>query len=420
MSDASLPLLGIILFLLILISAFFSSSETAMMALNRYRLKHLSNSGHKGAQKAKGLLERPDRLIGLILIGNNFVNILASSIATVIALRLIGSGGVAVATGLLTLTILIFAEVTPKTYAAFKPEKIAFPSAMVLWLLLRCFYPLVWLINTVSYWLLRLLGININTEFEGKLSREELRTLVNEPGSLIPRRHRNMLVSILDLEEVTVDDIMVPRNEVFGINIDDDFDEIMQQISSCQHTRIPVFKGSMNQPIAILHMRKLARFLVSSGEKSKESLMRFSVEPYFVLEGTPLHTQLSNFQKVKRRLGLVVDEYGDVRGLVTLEDILEEIVGEFTTDLSDTSKDIHAQEDGSYIIDGATTVRGINRALKWNLPIHGPKTLSGLIVETLELIPENPVAMRLGDYFIEVIQVKDNMVKTARIRHKVR
>ncbi len=405
--------------MLIILSGFFSSSETGMMALNRYKLKHLANKGHKGARKAKALLAKPEQLIGVILIGNNFVNILASAIATLLALKTFGTGGIAIATGLLTLVILVFAEVTPKTFAAVHPEGIAFTAAHILTPLLKIAYPLVWLVNSISYRILRPLGIDTRNLNEGQLSREELRLVVNESTALIPPRHRSMLLSIFDLEQITVDDIMVPRNEIFGIDLEDDFDEIAQQLRSCQHTRIPIFKSSMNKPIAILHMRKWGQFLASHDEKNRANLMQYTVEPYFVLEGTPLHIQLSNFQKAKRRLGLVVDEYGDVKGMVTLEDILEEIVGEFTTDLAASSKDIHPQQDGSFIIDGTTTIRSINKALKWHLPTQGPKTLSGLIIEHLEFIPNSAVSLNLENYRIEVVQVKDNTVKTAKlIQHK--
>lgn len=383
-----------------------------MMSLNPYRLKHLVRNKHPGAKKAQQLLDRPDRLIGIILIGNNFVNILASSIATVIAIRLFGDSGIAIATGVLTLVILVFAEVTPKTLAALKPEFIAFPASFVLDILLKVMMPLVWALNAITNGLLSLLGVK-PMDGADSLSREELRTVVNESGNLIPSRHRKMLLSILDLEKVSVDDIMVPRNEVVGLDLEDDMDVIIEQLRANQHTRLPVYKSDMNSPIGILHARNAARFLISE-DKTKALLLQHTVEPYFVPSGTQLNTQLVNFQKEKRRLGLVVDEYGDVKGIVTIEDILEEIVGEFTTDMSATSKDIHPQEDGSFYIDGSATIREINRALKWKLPTDGPKTLNGVIMETLETIPQNPISIRVGQYVLEIKQMKDNQVRTAR------
>ncbi|QSP96282.1 HlyC/CorC family transporter [Marinobacter salinisoli] len=412
MNETSLTALFILLVGLILLSGFFSSSETGMMSLNRYRLSHLAKTGHKGAKRAQRLLQRTDQLIGIILIGNNFVNILASSIATVIAIELWGDAGIAIATILLTLVILVFAEVTPKTLAALFPEKIAFPASYILGPLLRVLYPLVWAVNLFTGAILKLLRISPEEAASDHLSREELRTLVNEAGSLIPAKHKDMLVSILDLEKVTVNDIMVPRNEVVGIDLDDDTDTILRQLRSSQHTRLPVFKGDINNIQGILHLRSASK-LVQQEEINKAMIMQLCQEPYFIPESTPLNTQLINFQKGKRRFGVVVDEYGDVLGLATLEDILEEIVGEFTTDYAATSPDIIPQEDGTYIIDGTTAVRTINKTLGWKLPTDGPKTLNGLITEALENIPEANVCLRVAGHRLEVLQIKDNVVKAA-------
>ncbi len=385
-----------------------------MMALNRYRLKHLIKIKRTGALTASKLLSRPDRLIGLILIGNNFVNIAASSIATVIALRLWGDAGVAIATGMLTLVILIFAEVTPKTLAAIHPERIALPAALILKPLLFLFYPMVWIVNFICNQLLRLLGVRIDDERANKITQEELRTVVNEASALIPKRHQSMLLSILDLEKVTVEDIMVPRNEIVGIDLDDSVDDIIDQLRTCRHTRLPVYKGDINNITGFLHSRNAIRFLTDD-ELTKESIAQQTAEPYFIPESTPLNTQLLNFQKEKRRIGLVVDEYGDILGIATLEDILEEIVGEFTTDAAASNKEIHPQNDGTYIIDGTANIREINKSLKWRLPAHGPKTLNGLIMESLESIPDANVAIKIDNYYIETLQTKDNIVKSARI-----
>lgn len=415
MNDTSTTTLLVILLFLIIFSGFFSSSETGMLSLNRYRLKHLKRSGHKGAIKASKLLDRTDQLISVILIGNNFVNILASSIATVIAIRLWGDAGIAIATALLTLVILIFAEITPKTIAAYHPEKVAFPASYLLTPILKVLYPAVWGVNLITNSLLRILGIDTQGGDSNNISREELRTLVNESSVMIPRNHQDMLISILDLEKVTVNDIMIPRNEVIGIDIDDDLNNILHQIKSSQHTRLPVFKGDINNVIGILHLRNMTRVL-SQEEPNKAHLLQCCRDPYFIPESTPLNTQLLNFQKEKRRIGIVVDEYGEILGIATMEDILEEIVGEFTTDYSSSSTtDITPQDDGSFLIDGTTSVRHINKSLKWHLPVAGPKTLSGLITEALETIPESPVCLSIAGYRIEIRQIKDNIVKTARV-----
>lgn len=418
--DLPLGLLFGLLFLLICLSAFFSSSETGMMSINRYRLSHLAKSGERPAKRVLRLLSRPDRLIGVILIGNNFINNLAASIATIVAIHYFGEvSGPAVATLTLTIVILIFGEVTPKTYAAIKPEHIAYPSSMILEPLLKLLYPLVWMVNTVSNGLLRLLGIKDIEGTSDTLSRDELRTIVHEAGTMIPRRHQAMLLSILDLENVTVNDIMVPRHEISGIDLDDDLETTLAQIRASQHTRLPVYKGDINNIIGMLHLRNAARFL-SKPEVTKAAIVQEAREPYFIPESTPLHTQLLNFQQQKRRIGIVVDEYGDVEGLVTLEDILEEIVGEFTTDVAGMHQEIHPQEDGSYVIEGTANIRDINKMLGWQLPTDGPKTLNGLILEHLESFPDGPACLQLGTTCMEILQIKDNLVTSARCWQQTR
>ena len=414
MNETSLTALFILLLGLIILSGFFSSSETGMMSLNRYRLKHMAKTGHKGARRAQSLLNRTDQLIGVILIGNNFVNNLAASIGTIIAIHFFGEvSGPAISTLALTIVVLIFAEVTPKTYAAIKPERIAYPSSLALEPLLKLLYPLVWMVNAISNGLLRLLGVKNIEGGADSLSRDELRTVVHEAGTMIPRRHQSMLLSILDLENVTVNDIMVPRHEIAGIDLDDDLDSILAQIRASQHTRVPVYKGDINNVIGILHLRNAARFL-SKPEVTKASIVQEAREPYFIPESTPLHTQLLNFQQQKRRIGIVVDEYGDVEGLVTLEDILEEIVGEFTTDVAGMHQEIHLQDDGSYVIEGTANIREINKTLGWQLPTDGPKTLNGLIIEHLESFPDAPACLQLGQTRMEILQVKDNLITAAR------
>ncbi|MGI2132050.1 HlyC/CorC family transporter [Shewanella baltica] len=414
MDAISTSALLIVLLVLILFSAYFSGSETAMMTLNRYRLRHLASNGHKGAIRALKLLDRPDRLIGLILIGNNLVNILASAIATIIGMRLWGDLGVAIATGVLTLVVLVFAEVTPKTIAALNPERIAFPSSILLRWLLILLAPFVKGVNLITSGFLRLMGIKTVNSSDA-LSQEELRTVVHEAGALIPQRHQEMLLSILDLEKVTVEDIMVPRSDIYGINVNDEFKVINRQVIQSPHTRVLVYRDTVDDAVGFIHLRDALR-LQSKEQFSKSSLLRAVKELYFVPEGTPLNVQLANFQQNKERIGLVVDEYGDIQGLVTLEDILEEIVGDFTTSMLTTpSEDIKVQQDGSYLVDASITIRDLNKEMKWNFPTDGPKTLNGLILEYLEEIPSANTSLRLAGYPLEIIDVAENMIKTVRI-----
>lgn len=405
-------LLGLLIFL-IMCSAFFSSSETGMLSLNRYRLKHMAKEGHKGAKRVTTLLSRPERLLGTILVGNNVVNILAASIATVLAVDIWGEAGIAIATAGLTIVVLIFGEITPKTLAALRPELVAFPASRVLLLLQRLLYPVVWATSAISNVLLRLLGVDPSQRASDSLSTEELRSVVRESGAGMPKNRQNMLLGILDLERVTVDDIMIPRNEVTGINLDDDLESIISLLTNTTHTRLPVFRTDINQIEGIVHMRQIAR-LLTHNELSKEALLAACNEPYFVPEGTPLSTQLINFQKQKRRIGIVVDEYGDVIGIVTLEDILEEIVGDFSNQDTLRSPDIHPQEDGTQVIDGAAYIREINKALDWHLPCDGPKTLNGLVTEALESIPDSAVCLKIGPYRLEILQSSENRVKSVR------
>ena len=390
-----------------------------MMALNRYRLRHLVKNQHKGAKRAAELLERPDRLIGLILFGNNFVNIVASMLAAFIAWRIMGEPGLALAPFVLTVVILVFAEVAPKTLAALHPERVAFPAAIVLKPLLTIFYPIVAAINWLANGVLRLLRILPDEVDPQQLSTDELRTVVNEAGTLISHKYQSMLVSILDLEKVTVDDIMVPRNEISGIDIEDDMDEIVELLVHSQHTRLPLYRGDVDDVLGVLHLRKILQPL-EHRELDKDWLLENASEPYFVPLGTPLNTQLRNFQRQRQRIGLVVDEYGDVDGLVTLEDLLEEIVGEFTTDPADQSPDVHPQDDGTFLIDGGANVRELNRSQGWELPTDGPKTLNGLVLEYLESIPEPGTSLLIARYPVEIVQVSGNAVKTARVKPAMR
>jgi Mg2+/Co2+ transporter CorB len=407
-------LFGALVFLLML-SAFFSGSETALMTLNRYRLRHLADAGHPGARLAQRLLEKPDRLIGLILLGNNFVNILASSLATIIAIRLGGEGAIPIAAGLLTLVVLIFSEVAPKTLAALHPERLAFPASWVYTPLLRLLLPVVWLVNLMANTVLRMIGAYPEDADGNALSREELRTVVNEAGAMIPRRHQKMLINILDLEKVTVDDIMIPRNEIDGIDLDNPLDVILEQLEQIPYTRVLAYRGSIDNIAGFLHSRRVMQAQLDQ-ELTREKLEWLIREPYFIPKGTPLNRQLINFQRNRRRTALVVDEYGDVQGLVTMADLLEEIVGEFATDPADAIADVQPQDDGSFLVDGSANLRELVKTMHWELPTDGPKTLNGLIVEYLESLPETGTSLLVAGYPIEVVQTQDNAVKTARIR----
>ena len=399
---------------MILLSAYFSGTETAMMALNRYRLRHLVRRGNRGAKKADSMLQRQDRLLGVILVGNNLVNFSAATVATVIGFQLMGDTGVLLAPWILTIVFLIFAEVAPKTLAAERPESWALKAVFILKPLQKVLMPAVALVNVVSNALVRPFLPSSNDN--GQLTTDELKTVVVEGATSVGERQR-MLTRILDLESVTVDDIMVPRAEIAAINIDDALNTIMTTVAASQHTLLPIYKDSFDNVLGILHLRRVAR-LIFNEDFSKADLLQLTREPYYVPEATPLHTQLFNFQKERQRLALVVDEYGDIQGIVTLEDILEEIVGEFTSDYAANMPEISPQEDGSFVIDGMAVLRDINRALKWDLPINGPKTLSGFVLEHLETIPETNVCLRAGDYQIETRQIKDNIVKSLIIRRQ--
>lgn len=409
------------------------------MALNRYRLKHLKANGHRGARKASRLLKRPDRLIGLILIGNNLVNIAAASLATAICVRLYGDAGYAIATVSLTLIVLVFAEVTPKTYAALHPEHIAFPASYILQPLQTAFYPLVYLTNFISNTIVKLLGGDPEkTGKDDALSFEELKILVQESVGQIPIKRHGILMNVLDLETVEVDDIMIPRNEIYAIDINSEAQVIFDQVRTSEYTRVLLYRDELDDLIGVVHLRQSFRFLktaepenangdnVNSSNKTitidKRAMIEAASEPYFVPEGTPLHTQLFNFQREKRRIGVVVDEYGVVQGLVTIEDILEEIVGDYTTNFAEQFADVTDIGDGNFTITGSANVRDINRQLSWSLPTDGPKTLNGLILEHLESFPDGSgVGLTIGDYMFEVLDIQDNRINSvnARVANKV-
>lgn len=415
MDHVSTSTLIIILVIMVIVSAYFSASETGMMTLNRYRLRHLSKQGNRAARRVEKLLRRPDRLISLVLIGNNLVNILASALATIVGIRLYGNAGVAIATGILTFVVLIFAEVMPKTIAALYPERVAFPSSVLLAPLQKIMLPLVWLLNTITRGLMRMCGIRGNVHSSDAVSKDELRSIVNESHSQISRRNQDMLISVLDLEKVTVGDIMVPRNEVVGIDINDDWKSIMRQLTHSPHGRIVLYRQSLDDAIGMLRVREAYRLMTEKKEFNKENLLRAADEIYFIPEGTPLNVQLVKFQRNKEKVGMIVDEYGDIQGLVTVEDILEEIVGDFTTSMSPTlAEEVNPQSDGSVLIDGSASVRELNKAFNWSLPVDA-RTINGMLLEELEDIPQIDAQVRVGNYLIDVLDVQENMIKRVRV-----
>lgn len=418
MNDASTSfLLGLLVFLIIL-SALFSSSETAMMSLNRFRLKHLRKENH-AADRAARLLERPDRLIGLILIGNNAVNILAALVAGILFTRWFGpDAGVFVTTLLLTFIMLIFAEVTPKTIAAVHPEKIAFPVSALLKVLMWIFGFLVVLVNWVTNNLVRLFGIDPTKLDDQHISSDELRTVVDEAGQLIPDQNQDMLLGILDLEKITVNDIMIPRNEIIGLDLEAPVEELLQTIMNSDHTRLPVYSNDINNIVGTLHLRKINRVLHQGSDTiTREAIKRFSREPYFIPENTALSVQLLNFRKHKRRVGFIVDEYGEVEGMVTIDDVLEEIVGNYTTSVHAEEQFIEKINDQEYLIDGGMSLRDINKETQWSLPTEGAKTLNGLALEYLEALPDGAVSFTVdNDYRCEAITLGDKVIEKIKVK----
>lgn len=411
-----------ILVILIFCSGFFSSAETSMLSLNRYRLRHLANKKHRGALRASKLLERPDRLIGVILIGNNLVNIFATVVAGAIATRLFGDwewATVILMPFVLTLVILIFAEVTPKSIAAVYPEKIAFPASLILRPLLTLWYPLVLFVNIISNAISKVFGLDPSqAKLTDNLHPEELRTVVNEAGELLSDQHQGMLLNVLDLEKSTVEDILVPRNEIVGIDLNDDIETILCIIRHSEYTLLPAYEGDINDVVGVLHMRNVAR-CINEKDFSVTVLRKHLAAPYFTPESTPLSKQLLNFQKEKSRMALVVDEYGDIQGMVTLVDLLEEIVGDFVTDTAEKQEEpITLADDGWFRIDASESIRDINRELGWKLPTDGPKTLNGLITEFLEHIPEAIVSFQVGHYRFEVDEFSDTRIEKALVCEK--
>ena len=384
-----------------------------MMSLNRYRLKHLVKENDKGAIRADKLLKRPDRLLGVILIGNNFVNILAASLTTVLCLNLFGDSGVVIGSIVLTLIILVFAEITPKTFAALNSEKVALPASLVLKYLQKILRPLVLFVNFFSNFFMRLLGTK-ETTINEDLSPEELKSVLENSGDLIPKKYQDMLISVLELDKVSVDEVMTQRSEVIGIDINQPIENILSNLQNNQKDFLPVYNESLDDLRGVIDLYGITSFL-SNEDKSIESLIESLDEAYFIPEKTPLSTQLFNFQKNKKTVAVIIDEYGSVKGLVTIKDVLEEIVGELATDIDRETVEIMEQKDGSYLIDASIPLRELNKKLNWQLPINGAKTLNGLIIDQVETIPENNIKIEIDNYAIETVLIRNNMIKIARV-----
>jgi len=409
--------LGTLIFLVI-VSAFFSAAEIAMVSLNRHRLRHLAATGHRGARLAEKLLARPDRLISVILLGSNAVNALFATLTTLTVVRLMGEdeSAIGIATVIITLVVLILTDLAPKTLATLHPERIALPSAYVLRPLLWVIYPIVWVINGIANGLLRLVGVNVQRRGVERVAPEELKTMIMEAGVLIPESHQDMLLAILDLEKTTVEDVMIPRNRIEGVDIDADWDKVVDHLTSSNHTRMPAYRGSLDNVVGIIHARRVLN-LQREDRLTRESLVEAILDPYFIPAGTSLTTQLLNFRETTHRVGLVVDEYGDLKGLVSVDEIVKEIVGDFTTRAIGRTEDLHQESDGSYIVRGSTNLRDLNRRLEWNLPTDETRTLNGLILEYLQDIPQPGTSVMIHGYSVEILRTRGTAIDVARIRH---
>tara|TARA_B100000029_G_C17597890_1_gene964799 strand:- start:1915 stop:3162 length:1248 start_codon:yes stop_codon:yes gene_type:complete len=415
MTNLDIDSLFFILIVLLFLSAFFSGSETSLMSVNRYKLKHKNQEGDRSAKRVLYLVNNPDKTLGLILLLNNFVNILASAISTIIAIRIFGDAGIAISAGILTFVILVFSEVTPKTFAALYPDKIAYPVSLFFYPALKLFYPIVSIINLFSKLLLALFGVKDKKNTFELLTKDEIKTIIKESSYKIPKFYEEMIVNLLDLEKVKVEDAMIPRNEIFSVDITNEINIITKNILDCKHTRVPVYENDLNNLKGFLHKRKVIEIL-KDGEITKDKILNNLNAAYFIPEDTSLLSQLITFKKEKKRIGCVVDEYGDVKGIVTLDDILEEIVGEFDT----TDKEIEIQKisEESYLIDGSVHIREMNRILDWNLPESSAKTINGFILEYLENIPTQGASFQIENYSFEIINIKNNFVKNVKITKK--
>ena len=407
--------------MLLLISGFFSVAETSLMSLNRYRLRHLVKEGHRGARLASALLAKTDKLLGVILLCNNFANAASATLVTLITVELFGEGEWVLMIGTLAVTfaILVFSEITPKVIAAAYPEKLAIFCSYILYPLLKLLYPVVWFINLFVEGLLKLFRININfSESAQSLTMDELRSIVTDAGHFMPKKHRTILLNLFELEKITVDDVMTAHTLAEVIDFDSPIEDILQRITNSHHTRLPVREGDSEVIIGIIHIRKVINQLRAhqhNGDLTKEALREIIEEPYFVPAGTPLYAQIQQFQEKQERIALVVDEYGEFKGLVTLEDILEEVIGDFTTQSPSRAGSYRQEADGSWLVDGSSMLRDLNKKLSLNLPLSGPRTLNGLVIEHFEDIPEAGTSFRIGNHTLEIVQTQDRIVKSVKI-----
>lgn len=417
MDDISIQTLVILFLVLIVVSGFFSISETSMMALNKYQLRHLAKKKHLGAKKTLNLLTQTDRLLGSILLGNNLSNTAAAALVTAITFKMLGESelSLTIATLIVTVALLIFSEITPKIIGASFPEKIALPASYILEPLMRLMHPFVLVANSivkVILWGLRIKPIPGNQA--SQLSQEELRTLVLEGGNYLPRKHQSMLINLFDLQAITVEDLMVPRNKIEAIELNSPIEKIRSEIITSNHTRLPVFKGNPDEIVGVIHLRKLLN--VSEDNRiTIESIEQILREPYYIPKDTNLLTQLQNFQERNERIAYIVDEYGDLMGLITIEDIIEEIVGEFTTQSPLFTSSAKQMKDGSLVLDGALTLRDLNRDFQLEFPVDGAKTLNGLILDHLQQIPEAGISIQISHYYLEILQTKDKSVKSVKL-----
>ena len=413
MDNISTEILIIVLVILFLLSAFFSGSETALMSINKYKMRHQAKLNNKGAKAAKKLLENPDKVIGVILLGNNLTNILITQIATLISLRLYGDIGLAIATGLLTIFILIFAELTPKTIGEMHSEKIAYSSSLLFKPMLIILYPLVFLINFIANSIIKIMGLKDNTS-KSSLTSDELKIVLSESSIKFPKPHLKMLESIIDLEKATVEDIMIPRSDIYGIDIGEDIATVVNNFKRTPYTRIPVYEDNIENLLGLIHIKNIAPMLASNNIDEIE-IKKLIKKPYYIVSGTSLYSQLLNFQKEKRRIGFIVDEYGDIQGLVTLEDILEEIVGDFTSDPADSEEIIPTDNENIFIIDGGAHIREINQILSINLNAKSAKTINGFILEHIENLPKINDIINIQGHTFKIIENLDNAVKTVHL-----
>ncbi len=421
MDNIPIPWQLAILALLLLISGFFSIAETSLMSLNRYRLRHLVKEGNRGARIASALLAKTDKLLGVILLCNNFANAASATLVTIITVELFGEGEWVLMIGTLAVTfaILVFSEISPKVIAAAYPEKLGIMCSYVLYPLLKVLYPFVWIINLFVEGLLKLVRVNVNfSESAQSLTMDELRSIVTDAGHFMPKKHRTILLNLFDLEKITVDDVMTAHTQVEVIDFDSAIDDIMQRISNSHHTRLPVREGDNEEIIGIIHVRKVINQLRThrqDAELNKEDLREVMSEPYFVPSGTPLYTQIQQFQENQERIALVVDEYGEFKGLITLEDILEEVIGDFTTQSPSRTGSYRQEADGSWLVDGSSALRDLNKKLNLSLPLDGPRTLNGLVLEHFEDIPETGTSFKIGAHKLEIMQTQDRIVKSVKI-----